>query len=238
MRAWSAWSPARRARSTCSDAQSHPAFSFRPGNRRRNLPLVPRRADPARRQYARRAGGAEPRQAHLCRGRGRGAADHRHGARRNDRLRRAVGAGAARRGAGGAAFRCTNQARSSPTASRSAMSCCTSRASSSPTTSPKTCRRKSRSSTPRWPSCAPTSTACWSAATSPRAASTATCWKPTACSPTTMAGRTSCTRRSPPASRRKPPSSACSPTPARACCARPILICAIACTTSKTSATA
>ena len=30
MRAWSAWSPARRRRSTCRDAQSHPAFSFRP----------------------------------------------------------------------------------------------------------------------------------------------------------------------------------------------------------------
>ncbi len=35
-----------------------------PGDRRRNLSLVPRRADPARRQYARRAGSAEPRQAH------------------------------------------------------------------------------------------------------------------------------------------------------------------------------
>ena len=32
-----------------------------------------------------------------------------------------------------------------------------------------------------------------------RAASTARCWKPIACSPTTMAGRTSCMRRSPPA---------------------------------------
>ena len=73
-------------------------------NRRRNLPFVPRRADPARRQHARRAGGAEPRQAHLCRGRGRGAADHRHGAGGNDRLRRTGGAGAARRRAGGAAF--------------------------------------------------------------------------------------------------------------------------------------
>ena len=73
------------------------------GNRRRNLSLLPRRADPARRQYARRSGGAEPRAAHLFGGRSRGAADHRDGARGDDRLRRAVGAGAARRRAGGAA---------------------------------------------------------------------------------------------------------------------------------------
>ena len=209
-----------------------------PGNRRRNLSFVPRRADPARRQHARRAGGAEPRQAHLCRGRGRGAADHRHGAGGDDRLRRTGGAGAARRRARGAAFRCTRPARSCPTASRSAMWCCTSRASSSPITLPRTCRRKSSGSTRRWPSCAPISTACWSAATSPKAASIATCWKPTACSPTTTAGRTSCMRRSPPASPRKPPSSACSPTPARACCARPIPICATACMTSRISAIA
>src|ERR1044071_7553171 len=43
----------------------------------------------------------------------------------------------------------TSPARSSRTASRSAMSCCTSRASSSPITSPKTCRRKSGSWMPR-----------------------------------------------------------------------------------------
>ena len=73
------------------------------GNRRGNLPLVPRRADLARRQYARRSGGAEPRPAHLFRGGSRGAADHRHGARRDDRLGRTVGAGAARRRAGRAA---------------------------------------------------------------------------------------------------------------------------------------
>ncbi len=87
-------------------------------------------------------------------------------------------------------------------------------------------------------SCAPTSTACWSAATSPTAASTATCWKPTACSPTITAGRTSCTKRSPPASPPRPRSNACSPTPARACCAPPIPICATACTISRISAIA
>ena len=73
------------------------------GNRRRNLPLLPRRADSARRQHARRAGGAEPRPAHLFGGGSRGAADHRHGAGRDDRLGRAVGAGASRRRAGRAA---------------------------------------------------------------------------------------------------------------------------------------
>ncbi len=73
-----------------SDAQNHPAFSYRVGNRRRNLPLVPRRAGAARRQHARRAGGAEPRAAHLHRGGRGGAADHRDGARRDDRLGRAL----------------------------------------------------------------------------------------------------------------------------------------------------
>ena len=67
------------------------------GNRRRNLPLVPRRADPARRQHARRAGGAEPRPARLFRGGRGGAADHRHGAGGDDRLGRAVVARPARR---------------------------------------------------------------------------------------------------------------------------------------------
>lgn len=78
-----------------SDAQSHPAF-VPPGDRRRDLPLLPRRADPARRQHARRAGGAESRQAQLCRGGARGASDHRDGAGGADRLRRAVCAGPAR----------------------------------------------------------------------------------------------------------------------------------------------
>src|SRR6266704_2334983 len=133
-------------------------------------------------------------------------------------------------------IRCTRPARSCPTASRSAMWCCTSRVSSSPITSPRTCRRKSSGSTPRWRNCAPTSTACWSAATSPKAASTATCWKPIGCSPTIMAGRTSCTKRSPPASPPKPRSNACNPIPVPACCVPPIPICAIACMTSKTSA--
>ena len=73
------------------------------GDRRRNLSLLPRRADPARRQHARRAGGTEPGAAHLFGRRSRGAADHRHGAGRDDRLRRALGHGAARRRAGGAA---------------------------------------------------------------------------------------------------------------------------------------
>src|SRR6202795_4071807 len=123
-------------------------------------------------------------------------------------------------------IRGTRPARSCPTVSRSAMWCCTSRASSSPITSPRTCRRKSSGSTPRWRNCAPTSTACWSAATSPRAASTATCWKLTACPPTIMGGRTSCTKRSPPASPPKPRSNACNPIPVPACCVPPIPICA------------
>ena len=178
-----------------SDAQSASGLLVPAGDRRRNLPLVPRRADPARRQYARRAGGAEPRAPHLYRGRRRGAADHRDGARRDDRLRRAV-----RRSPGPApsrppATRCISPAVRCPTASRSATSCCTSRASSSPMSSPTTCRTNSSASMPPSPPCAPTSTAWSSTATSPTAASIATCSKPIACSPTTRAGCTKSARR-------------------------------------------
>ena len=86
--------------------------------------------------------------------------------------------------------RCIRAASRSTTASRSATSCCTSRASSSPISSPTTSRKSSSGSTTPSRPCAPTSTCCWSAARSPTAASTATCSKPTACSPTTAAGRT------------------------------------------------
>jgi len=63
-----------------------------------------------------------------------------------------------------------------------AMWCCTSRASSLPLQlqSPRTCRRKSkRLDTAFWAKLAPpiSNPHCWSAATSPRAASIATCWK-------------------------------------------------------------
>ena len=80
------------------------------GNRRRNLSLLPRRAGPARRQHARRAGGAEPRASHLFRGGSRGAADHLDGARRDDRLGRTVRARQARRRAGRASAAATSPA--------------------------------------------------------------------------------------------------------------------------------
>jgi len=80
-----------------NDAQSHPAFSYRPETGEENyhsflgVPIL-------------RAGNTlgvlvvqKPRQAHLCRGRGRGAADHRDGAGRDDRLRRTRLAGTTRR---------------------------------------------------------------------------------------------------------------------------------------------
>ena len=73
-------------------------------------------------------------------------------------------------------------------ASGSAMSCCTSRASSSPTCSTRIPRRRSAVSTPRWARSGCRSTTCCRAATSPSRASTATCSKPTACSPTIAAG--------------------------------------------------
>ena len=111
------------------------------GDRRRDLPLLPRRAGPARRQYARRAGGAEPRAAHLFRGGRGGAADHRDGARRDDRLGRAVRASPSPAPSRPRAGRCSSPAWRSTTASRSATWCCTSRAWSSPISSPTTCRR-------------------------------------------------------------------------------------------------
>ena len=48
-----------------SDAPSHPAFSYRPGNRRRPLPRLPRRAPAARRPRHRRAGRPEPHRARV-----------------------------------------------------------------------------------------------------------------------------------------------------------------------------
>src|SRR5260370_25288170 len=56
------------------------------GDGRRDLPLLPRGAGAARRQHARRAGGAEPRAAHLYRGGRGGATDDRDGARGDDRI--------------------------------------------------------------------------------------------------------------------------------------------------------
>jgi hypothetical protein len=138
MRAWSAWSRARRPRSISATRKA--IRRSRSARRPAKKSIIRSSAsDPARRQHARRAGGAEPRQAHLCRGRGRGAADHRHGAGGDDRLGRIVGAGAARRRTR-ARHSLHKPARSCPTASRSAMWCCTSRASSSPITSPRTCQ--------------------------------------------------------------------------------------------------
>ena len=48
-----------------SDAQIAPGLLLPAGDRRGDLPLLPRRAGPARRQHARRAGRAEPRAPHL-----------------------------------------------------------------------------------------------------------------------------------------------------------------------------
>ncbi len=71
-----------------ADAQASPVLQLSAGNGRGNLLLLPRRADPARRQYARRSRRAEPGAAHLF-GRGsRGAADDGDAARRDDRFGR------------------------------------------------------------------------------------------------------------------------------------------------------
>ena len=76
------------------------------------------------------------------------------------------------------------------------MSCCTSRASSSPTCSTRTARTRCGGSRPRSARCGCRSTTCCRAATSPSRASTATCSRPTACSPTTAAGCGGWRRRS------------------------------------------
>ena len=82
----------RHRRAACALRRAEPPrLLLQAGDRRRNLPIVPRRAGAARRRDARRAGGAEPRAAHLFRGGDRGAADDRDAARRNDRLGRIAG---------------------------------------------------------------------------------------------------------------------------------------------------
>ena len=170
-----------------------PGLLLPAGNRRRNLPLLPRRAGAARRQHARRAGGAEPRAAHLFRGGRGGAADHRHGAGRDDRLGRAVGARAAR--APEPAARRPVQLDGAALADGIALGHVVLHEPRVVVTNfiaddvPKELQAARSRASRR---CAPISTCCSSAATSPTAASTATCSKPTACSPTTAAGCTGC----------------------------------------------
>ena len=172
-----------------------PGLLVPPGNRRRNLPLVPRRAGAARRQHARRAGGAEPRAAHLYRGGRRGAADHRDGARRDDRLGRAVLARPARRRAGRAPFAASHRQRA--LRRHRARPCGAARAARGHHQRHRRRRAEGAQAARRGDrhACAPISTACSSTATSPTAASIARCSKPTACSPTTRAGCTRCARR-------------------------------------------
>ncbi len=113
-------------------------FRLPAGDRRGDLSLADGRADPARRPRARRAGGAEPHPAQLYRGRDRGAADHRHGAGRARRQRRAGESDrAGSRPTASACCRCGSTASSSMPASPSASRCCTSRASSSARWSPR-----------------------------------------------------------------------------------------------------
>ena len=162
------------------------------GDRRRDLPLLPRRAGAARRPHARRAGRPEPDQAALPRRRGRGAGNHGDGDRRDDRHRRARTADPARAGARSAPPGELHRAVASTKASASAMSCCTSRASSSPICSTRTATRKCAGSKRRSARSGCRSTTCCRAATSPSRASTATCSRPTACSPTTAAGCAGC----------------------------------------------
>ena len=166
-----------------------------PRDRRRNLPLVPRRPDPARRQYARRAGGAEPRAPHLFGGGRGGAADHRDGARRDHRVGRTLRARQARPRAGrapaAAARRPVDLRRHRARPRRAARAArdrhqADRRRSAEGIAAPR-CGAQHAARRPRRDAGA--------ARRRRRAASTARCSKPTACSPTTAAGCTRCTRR-------------------------------------------
>ncbi len=68
-----------------SDAQSHPAFAYLPETGEEIYNVLSRRAGPARRAHAGRAGRAEQGAADLSRRRGRGAGNHGDGAGRDDR---------------------------------------------------------------------------------------------------------------------------------------------------------
>ena len=80
-----------------------PGLLLPPGNGGRSVPRLPRRAAAPRRSHRRGPGGAEPHGKGLWRGRGRGPADHRHGALRNGRRRGTGGPGGAEGRRAGAA---------------------------------------------------------------------------------------------------------------------------------------
>ena len=163
-------------------------FRLPAGDRRGDLSLVPRRADRARRPRDRRAGGPEPHQAPLLRRGGRGAADHRHGVRRDVRLGRPGRHGGVPRGrrpdrparaSGGAASGRGRGARRRGPASAAHRGVPPGRRGS------RHRGRAARAGDRR--ACAPRSTSCCCCPRS-RTASTARCSRPIGCSPTTPAG--------------------------------------------------
>ena len=135
------------------DAQSHPALRLPAGDGRGDLPLLPRRAGAARRAHARRAGRAEPLLPHLYGGGAGGAADDRHGARRDVRVGRDGRHRDPRRRPRRQPPGASEGRRPTPKASRSATSCCMSRASSSPSSSPRTSSTSCVASMRRWRAC-------------------------------------------------------------------------------------
>ena len=126
--------PARRA--------VPPGLLLPAGDRRRDLQLLPRRADPARRRHARRARRPEPGAPHLLRGGDRGAADHRDGARRDDRRRASSQALAP---PGRRHRRCSGRSLSPASASREGVG-------ARPCRAARAARRRHRASSPRIPS--------------------------------------------------------------------------------------
>ncbi len=173
-----------------------PGLRLQAGDGRRNLPFLPRRADPARRQstlgvlvvqnkvrrvYSEEEVEALQTTAMLL--------------AETDRLGRIAGDPRPARAAGALSARCRSRARQCPTASGLAMCCCTSRASSSNSSSPKICRgscaartgdrRHARRRSTNW---SPMAIA-WARA------SIARCSRPCGWSPMTAAGCAACARR-------------------------------------------
>jgi len=187
-----------------SDAQSHPAFLVPPGDRRRNLSFIPRRSDPARRQYARRAGGAETAPSGLM-SRKRVEALQTTAMVLAEMIASGELAALAQPGAEPAARHSLHKTGAilsdgialGHVVLHEPRVVINNYIAEDLAKGSQAARHRAGKAARRF------STACWSAATSPKAASTATCWKPTACSPTIRAGRTDCTRRSPPASPRR-----------------------------------
>ena len=172
-----------------------PRLLLQAGDRRGDLPVLPRRAGAARRQHARRARRAEPRPPPLFRGGGRGDADHGHGAGRDHRLGRTADAGAPGRRHRAAPAAARHRPGLSDGVGLGHVVLHEPRVVVSNLIADDCAREVARLDEAIADLRSSIDATDRTAATSPRAASTATCSKPSACSPTTRAGCAGCARR-------------------------------------------